>query len=353
MVKSKIRRTYLWSSVVIVIVGVLIFYFSSNSLFQHSTAKVLSQKIFLMGGGTFVNNPMENNKVFQSFNGSLWNLVQPNALWTRRTLHTSFVFNNRLWVLGGVKLGGGYQEFNDVYSSPDGVNWTLILASAPWNPRLGHTSVAFNGAMYIMGGSSFALPAGPRTFFNDVWRSTDGVNWVQVTANAPWAARQGHTSFVFNNRIWVVGGQKVGLGGPFSIAFLNDVWSSTDGINWTQVTANAPWIVRALHVSATFNGRMWVMGGANSNTFLNDVWSSLDGINWTQATANAAWAPRQDHVAFEFGGALWIAGGDNLSQFVNTDYPDVWSSNDGITWTQRTAAIPNFYSERPTVVVFP
>jgi hypothetical protein len=33
-----------------------------------------------------------------------------------------------------------------------------------------------------------------------------GVNWIQATESAPWNGRFGHTSVVFDNKIWVIGG---------------------------------------------------------------------------------------------------------------------------------------------------
>jgi hypothetical protein len=50
-----------------------------------------------------------------------------------------------------------------------GVTWTLVIASAQWAARQGHTTlVDAAGAIYVLGGN-----AGP-TYLNDVWASTDG-----------------------------------------------------------------------------------------------------------------------------------------------------------------------------------
>jgi hypothetical protein len=54
--------------------------------------------------------------------------------------------------------------------------------------------------------------------------SAAGVTWTCRTANAPWAARCGHTSVVdAAGAIYVIGGNNCN-GGLF-----NDVWASTDG----------------------------------------------------------------------------------------------------------------------------
>ncbi len=51
-----------------------------------------------------------------------------------------------------------------------GATWRLVISSAPWAARAGHTSVIdAAGAIYVIGGFSYA-----NTYFNDVWVSTDG-----------------------------------------------------------------------------------------------------------------------------------------------------------------------------------
>jgi hypothetical protein len=45
-----------------------------------------------------------------------------------------------------------------------------------------------------------------------------------------------------------------------------------------------------------FNGQLWVMGGATGNTTYNDVWASSDGRNWIQLTNAAPW-----YTQFSFG----------------------------------------------------
>jgi hypothetical protein len=53
-----------------------------------------------------------------------------------------------------------------------GMTWRLVIASAPWAARTGHTSVIDAvGAIYVIGGYG---PTGPTDFYKDVWVSTDG-----------------------------------------------------------------------------------------------------------------------------------------------------------------------------------
>jgi leucine-zipper-like transcriptional regulator 1 len=97
--------------------------------------------------------------------------------------------------------------------------------------------------------------------------------WVQVNAGPRWSSRTEHASVVFQDKIWVLGGLNKGI----SNGNLNDVWSSPDGVNWTQVTAAAAWEPRSRHSALVYDGKLWVLGGYGNNGTLHDVWYSSDG----------------------------------------------------------------------------
>jgi len=268
------------------------------------TSVVFDNKMWVMGGYPY------RNDVWYSTNGVNWTQATANAGWPARTGHTSVVFDNKMWVMGGAD-GSGYSK-RDVWYSSDGVNWTQATANAQWLARHGHTSVVFDNKMWVIGGNA----AGYR---NDVWYSTDGVNWTQATANAGWSARYGHTSVVFDNKMWVMGGVDMSN-------YRNNVWYSTDGVNWTQATASAGWSARYYHASVVFDNKMLVLGGEVSGGKRNDVWFSTNGVNWIQATANAQWSARYVHTSVVFDNKMWVMGGDDGSY-----KRDVWYSRGGIT----------------------
>ncbi len=62
---------------------------------------------------------------------------------------------------------------------------------------------------------------------------------------------------------------------------------------WRLVTETAEWLVRHSHQAVVFDNKMWVMGGYDN--FKNDVWSSSDGANWTSTNALAGWSARAGH----------------------------------------------------------
>jgi len=240
---------------------------------------------FYFKGKIFLVEPWLN--VWTSSDGISWTKVTSSLPHTSYLNFECTVFNNEIWISGGY-VNGANTPSNEVWHTPDGVNWTqAIPVGTTWLPRTNHTFEAFQNKLWIMGGVDSTSTA-----FNDVWSSPDGINWTQSTASASWPARYSHTSVVFQNKLWVIGGFN-----HQSLMTLNDVWSSPDGINWTQATNSAPWFQRMYHESIVYNGKMWVLGGSIVPVpyLANDVWSSPDGINWTQSTNSAGWDPRFGH----------------------------------------------------------
>jgi hypothetical protein len=43
-----------------------------------------------------------------------------------------------------------------------------------------------------------------RLYYNDVWSSADGSNWVRHIEHAPWCPRSYHDVAVFDNKLWVL-----------------------------------------------------------------------------------------------------------------------------------------------------
>lgn len=258
-----------------------------------------------------------------------WELQTPAATWSPRDSMGEVVYSGQMWLLGGFAP----DRQNDVWRSADGINWTQATAAAPWGARNLPGSVVFNNKMWIMGG----LPGAATPFYNDVWSSTDGVNWTQATAHAPWAGRGAFGTVVYNNKMWVIGG----MGNLDGTDHYNDVWSSSDGVNWTQVTAEAPWAKRGMLQSVVFDDKMWIIGGGVYDTHFPmnvgpnyaDVWYSTDGANWILATPEMTAGDRRFHSSIVYDDQMWIVTG-YTSEPVPGNTNDVWSSYDGINWTQ-------------------
>ena len=216
--------------------------------------------------------------------------------------HTTVVFQDKLWILGG--------EGNGVRNSSDGVNWTVINATPPFGNRKNHSSVVFDNKMWVIGGKTNSV-----NNKNDVWFSTDGVTWTQATVAAAFSIRQGHSSVVFDNKMWVIGGH---LNPSQSI---HDVWFSTDGINWLPATNNANIALKQEHATAVFNNKMYMVNG-------NEVRSSTNGGTWQLETTVSNFGNRSRHQLVVYDNKIWLIAG-----FATIDRNDVWFSKDGINWT--------------------
>jgi len=271
-----------------------------------------------------------------------WKLVTRQAPWQARDSQGELVYRDQLWI-----LGGWFDSFKpaprDVWSSTDGENWKQVTAEAPWRHSDLPMSLVFADRMWMMGGWSGGRMLGHEAG-HEIWSSTDGKNWQQATAAAPWSARLAAATCVFNGRMWILGGTENYYFGDES-SLKNDVWSSADGKNWRLEQANAPWAPRAYHQAVVMSGRMYILGGGNyvpTYKAYNDVWSSRDGVNWELVTDNAPWHPRLWFSSVVYRDRMWVIGG--WSGEPSKNWGDVWHSGDGKQWHELVAK--NSWKER-------
>ena len=245
-------------------------------------------------------------------------------------------YQDKLWIIAGSYRTG---ERTDMYSSSDGETWTLE-GTVDFQGRHAAEFVVVGDYIYMTGGYTLVNGIeGGNGYKRAVWRF-DGTSWTNL-GNATFAARNHFVFLYFDSKLWVIGGYNH-VGGT---TYKNDVWSSPDGITWTEETAAAGFAGRYGHRGVVFDGKMYIMGGADATQEYNDVWSSADGITWVEESAAAVspFSARYDFDAVVHDDKIWIfAGGTLLSGFFN----DAWYSSDGIDWTRFIAAITGFETRR-------
>jgi hypothetical protein len=178
--------------------------------------------------------------------------------------------------------------------------------------------VAFKGYIWVMGGQTLPQIAPEKeNFYRDVWRSKNGNNWEEVKTVEPFWPQRGLIGggAVFKDRIWILGGGTYDTPANPQRKFFNDVWSSNDGVRWTQHVEHAPWHPREYHDVAVFDDKLWVLEGWNQQN-RNDVWYSAEGTNWTELP-DTPWKPRHASSVFVHDGSLWVVTGNNMES-------DVW-----------------------------
>ena len=235
--------------------------------------------------------------------------------------------------------------------------WTEVNGDAPWAARAGLHTVELDGRFYLMGGRTpvdpstlpFPIP-GASDFWADVWVSDDeGATWTEILASdvpGHWAPRAYFQTVVKGDTMYVLGGQDFGI----MSNFFSDVWSSKDGVAWTQLTGDAGWEGRAGLRAVTFRDEIYIFGGSQfdddaiigpdgpARVYYNDVWKSADGATWEEVTADAPWEPRAGAVVVVKDDFMFLLGGERgflCAPLPDCELPyfnDVWRSQDGAQW---------------------
>lgn len=294
---------------------------------RDSQGEVVFRDQLWIFGGWFDSFHAPPRDVWNSPNGKDWKLVEKEAPWKHSDLPMTIAFQDKMWFMGGWFNGRlpGHSASNEVWSSTDGSKWEQVTANAGWSPRIAAGLVEFKGRMWMLGGTENYYFGDDQSPKNDVWSSADGKTWKLETAAAPWSPRAYHGAVAHHGKLWVFGG------GNYVPRYhaVNDVWSSSDGVTWERATDSAPWHPRLWFSAVTYRDRMWVLGGWSNNPSKNwgDVWHSKDGKDWKQLKSNVIWKERHEHSAFVFRDKLWIAGGHAQplsSEVWSLDVPKDW-----------------------------
>lgn len=249
-----------------------------------------------------------------------------------RRWQRSVVFNNKIWVVGGED---GSTTNNQLWNSNDGATWTQVTPTgSAFSSPTGGKLLVYNNKIWLFEGFS----TGP-TSSNNVYNSSDGINWTQVSnSGTKYSARHIFDAIVFDNKIWVIGGIS-----NSSSNGLADVWSSTDGINWTQSIPSGTFFNgRFHHKLAVLNNKMYLIGGADNggSNYFGDVWSTTNGVNWTKETNDGVFfSARYSHEVVVANNAIYVIGGQSA-----TISGEIWKSTNGSTWTQ--VAVTNSFGAR-------
>lgn len=229
-------------------------------------------------------------------------------------------FDSKIWILGGHRPGVGFafdDVTNKVWSSKDGANWTVSEPADPanrWEKRERISSVVFKNKLWVIGGNSyppFGNSYSPGTAFNDIWSSSNGVDWTEENANPTFIARTNPAVFVYNDKIWMVGGRDNGG------KYLDEVWNSADGITWNEVTTNSVFTGRAALQVVVNKDELILVGGEDSTSVLGDMWISENaGVDWKLMEPGkdvralpASFKARSNFSMFKSGDNLYIFGG--------------------------------------------
>jgi hypothetical protein len=238
-------------------------------------------------------------------------------------------------------------------------------ASSTRDPqRLNVMDEQANGATYTLKrpGMSFssALGAGTAqglTNYNNSFYAVIDDNFTSVVTNAntgtsgatftaattpPWGVREHFVGLSFKERLWVIGGQTY-----------PDVWSTMDGIRWTQTNVSGA-SSRVSFPGVVFGNAMWIMGGFNTDVqlYTADIWTTENGADWTLANENqngqAPWGGAlgggRGNMAVACSSSIMCLSGGIYSSDGTPGSAvaanDVWQSPSGVYWIQANGNCP-------------
>lgn len=232
-------------------------------------------------------------------------------------------FNGKVWSVGGINAYSTPNLSSDIWSSENGKNWISVTSNL-FDERKGHTLTVFDNKMWLIGGVNDS-----GRFLNDVWYSTDGIDWTLATDTPEYLSTAYHATVVFNNMLYVI---KDG-----SDAHV-EVWSSADGATWNRETDHA-FSNREEFKAVVFEDTIYVIGGKHLGTSFNDIWKSTDGIEWTLITpADAIFSPRYANTATVHHGKVWVVGG--ITGPLSETHIDLWYTDNMLDWTAYDGTLP-------------
>lgn len=294
--------------------------FSGGGVYGSSTGTHLG------GGGATVSLPY-------------WEDVSSYSAFGRRDSARGIEYEGRYWLSSG--FYGGPYNYYDLWYSDDALTWTSTGVSAgpfteapadatypPYSPL-----VKSDDGLYAVGAS--------------VWRSPDGLTWSLISSQGP--ARATEDTFAFHHA-----GQFVFLHTQYG-----QVYSSTNGIEWSAPILIPGFQGRCGALVTSAQGRLWMMGGGacSYGAVYDDIWSSEDGVEWTQVLDDATGQPKKLEwpgrmwpcVSVSPTGVMWMFGGFVLNNGSGQNLNDLWYSKDGVTWTQaRTSGTNSNWRHAPT-----
>ena len=194
-------------------------------------------------------------EIYKTTDLKSWDTIAKNSNLPNRFFYHPFVFENKIWIIGGADNN---TQYDDVWNSMDGINWTKQKDNLPFGKRINSKIVYLKGLLYLLN--------------NDVWTSANGLDW-QLLTNELIQGEDifGYSVAVLDDKIWLLGSNRNGR-------FSSQVLVSADGKNWQK--QKAPWTPRGGIASTVRKGKIYMTGGKYGGTpnqpefiYNNDVWT--------------------------------------------------------------------------------
>ena len=255
------------------------------------------------GGIDFATDEIKRGSLSGGVTGS-W--TTSSNITTAREMHTSEAFNGFAYVIGGYT---GSTALNSVEYAPinaDGSLGTWQATSSFTTARYGHTSTIYNGYMYVMGGNQGADVLLDDTQYAKI--NADGTLGTWQTTSSLIGVRQQHASAAYNGYMYVTAGMS-----SASKYELNTQYAkiNADGTLGPWQTTSSLLGTRAYHTTEVSNGYIYVMGGKQLSALATVEYARInaDGTVGAWAATAALTAARSNHSSVIYNGYVYVVAG--------------------------------------------
>lgn len=278
--------------------------------------------------------------------------------------HASLIYNNRLYVFGGVSANGSLRsiQYATIYTSTHNLsNWTTSSVALPTSIYTstvlgagvsGLAAVQLNGYVYLLGGVDTNLVGFHYNVvaFSKINPTTGELGPLNTTTPLPQARSYGQ-AVVLNNRIYYIAGTSNGVTTGFSTVYYATPDPTTGVIAaWNTTTAPLPYAPYGeTAVANKDSNRIYVMsgfyflgGGVVPNVYYASPLANTGDIAaWTNTTP----LPRNLYgsAAALFGGQIYDTGGaiDDVTSASDRAFAAFDELSGGIiTWTATSVITP-------------
>lgn len=258
-----------------------------------------------------------NNGGWLSKDGRTWTKTELPESGLNSAYQKFILFNDAVYALG--TMTGNYLDMkltSRISRTRDFKTWEVLAERSNLPSRVFYGATVFNDRMWIFGGWD------GKTYYNDAWSSADGVKWERVAEKVAWSPRNSGGITVFKDKIWIIGGGVIDGEKNPNPNSNKEIWSSADGVKWTQLAVNSPRQLAGTPV--VFDGKLWLAGANRGNGFDSGMLYTEDGVNWDEM--QAPWSPRGGVAAWVFNDKLYLTGG-KYSHTVNGEIKFVYSND--------------------------
>jgi len=284
----------------------------------------------------------------------------------------SLATSSQHYATSSFTYGGGETALTDTATTITGINippaFKIPLGGTGWQNTTAlpytdkeHTSAAYNGYLYTVGGWANEVGETSTVLFAQM-NATGSIGAWTSTQALPYASRS-HTSIAYNGYLYTIGGGYVNTTSSIFVETSTVLFApinATGSIGaWTSTQA-LPYAIKS-HTSVAYNGYLYTIGGqastsasvADTSTVLFaqiNATGSLGAWTSTQALPYPVYGDR-DHTSVAYNGYLYNIGGLAATSSVTSTvfFAPINATGSIGAWTS-TQALPYADGDHTSVV---